>query len=136
MRPLGIICALLATVSLVVALFVHRQTKAVAVPSTPAPVTRVSGKDWLYEVNFPIHNPAVLERLIQCESKGLNVSRTDSSGQMYSGVLQFNSATWKEMEQRFDFHGDPRNPSEAIHMADMMISGGLIGRWTCARSLD
>ena len=39
------------------------------------------------------------------------------------------------MEARFNFHGDPKNPAEAIHMADMMISHGLIGRWGCAHSL-
>jgi hypothetical protein len=32
------------------------------------------------------------------------------------------------MEQRFNFHGNPQNPPEAIHMADMMISSGPIGR--------
>jgi len=77
----------------------------------------------------------MIRRLIQCESKGLNISRADSSGHVYLGILQFNGATWSEMEQRFNFHGDPRNPPEAIHMADMMISSGMIGRWGCAHSL-
>ena len=26
-------------------------------------------------------------------------------------------------------------PGDAIHMADMMISGGYLGRWTCAHPL-
>ena len=51
------------------------------------------------------------------------------------GILQFNgTSTWNEMERRFNFYGDPKSPPDAIHMADMMISSGLIGRWTCARS--
>jgi hypothetical protein len=103
---------------------------------TTTPVAEVSGKNWHYDLSFPVHNSSTLERLIQCESQGQNISRTDSNGQMSRGILQFNgTSTWNEMEQRFNFHGDPRNPSDAIHMADMMISSGLIGRWACARSL-
>ena len=109
----------------------------VMVPHPKAtPVAEVSGKNWHYDLNFPVHNPSTLGRLIQCESQGQNISRTDSNGQMSRGILQFNgTSTWNEMEQRFNFYGDPRNPPDAIHMADMMISSGLIGRWGCARSL-
>ena len=117
----------LAVASLIV-VTVHRP-KAI-------PVAEVSGKNWHYDLSFPVYNSSTLGRLIQCESQGLNISRTDSNGQMSWGILQFNgSSTWNEMEQRFNFYGDPRNPPDAIHMADMMISSGLIGRWTCARSL-
>jgi len=117
----------LAIASLIVVI-VHRP-KAI-------PVAEVSGKNWHYDLSFPVYNSSTLERLIQCESQGLNISRTDSNGQMSWGILQFNgTSTWNEMEQRFNFYGDPRNPPDAIHMADMMISSGLIGRWACARSL-
>jgi hypothetical protein len=34
--------------------------------------------------------------------------------------------------RRFDYQGSPMIPGSAIHMADMMISGGFLGRWTCA----
>jgi len=113
-----------------------RPARIISVPRKAIPVAEVSGKNWHYDLSFPVYNSSILERLIQCESQGLNISRTDSNGRMSWGILQFNgTSTWKEMERRFDFHGDPRNPQEAIHMADMMISSGLIGRWACARSL-
>jgi hypothetical protein len=130
----GILCALLVIASLIVVLG-HRPTKVISVPSKAVPVAVVSGKNWRYELSFPVYNSATLRRLIQCESQGLNISITDSKGQRYMGILQFDGTTWHEMEQRFHFYGDPSNPPEAIHMADMMISSGLIGRWTCARSL-
>jgi hypothetical protein len=148
----GIICALLA-IALLIFLLGHRQTEVMSDPSkvvsvpdkavstpgkpipTPAPVAVISGRNWRYELDFPVRNSATLRKLIQCESKGLNISHTDSNGKAYLGILQFDRATWNAMEARFNFHGDPKNPAEAIHMADMMISGGLIGRWGCARSL-
>jgi hypothetical protein len=123
-----------AIASLIVVI-VHR-TRVIPVPSKAIPVAEVSGKNWHYDLSFPVYNSSTLERLIQCESQGRNISRTDSNGQMSWGILQFNgTSTWNEMEQRFNFYGDPRNPPDAIHMADMMISRGLIGRWACARSL-
>lgn len=131
---LGILCALFLIASLIVVLG-GRPTKIISVPSKALPVAVVSGKNWRYELSFPVYNSATLRRLIQCESQGLNISSTDSNGQRYMGILQFDGATWHEMEERFKFYGDPRNPPEAIHMADMMISSGLAGRWTCARSL-
>jgi hypothetical protein len=52
------------------------------------------------------------------------------------GILQFNgTSTWAAMQQRFDFYGSPMMPADAIRMADLMISNGLIGHWTCARIL-
>jgi hypothetical protein len=149
----GIISALLA-IALLIFVLGHRQTEVVSdfgkvvqvsgkaagppgkpVPA-PAPVAVISGKNWRYELDFPVRNSATLRKLIQCESKGRNISHTDSNGRTYLGILQFDRATWNAMEARFNFHGDPTNPAEAIHMADMMISGGLIGRWGCARSLE
>ena|SRR5579859_4378782 len=130
----GIVCALLVIASLIVVL-VRRPTDIISVPNKALPVAVVSGRNWRYELSFPVYNSTTLVRLIQCESQGLNVSSTDSDGQRYMGILQFDGTTWHEMEQRFNFYGDPRNPPEAIHMADMMISSGLAGRWTCARSL-
>ena len=115
---------------------IHRPVKVVSVSGKPMPVAEVSGKNWRYDLGFPVHNLSAVESLIQCESQGQNISRVDSNGQISRGILQFNGvSTWNEMEQRFNFYGDPGNPPEAIHMADMMISSGLVGRWTCARSL-
>jgi hypothetical protein len=130
----GALCALLGIAALV-AVLRHRPAKVASVPGEAAPLGKVSGKNWRYELSFPVYNSSKLGSLIQCESQGLNISSIDSQGQMHQGILQFDGRTWNEMEQRFDFHGDPRNPAEAIHMADMMISSGLIARWTCARSL-
>ena len=110
--------------------------QAALAPSGFIPIAQIAGANWSYDLNFPVHNPLIIQKLIECESQGLNIARPDSNGQMSWGILQFNgTSTWQEMERRFHFYGDPRNPPEAIHMADMMISNGLIGRWTCARSL-
>ncbi len=115
---------------------IHRPVEVISVSGKPIPVAEVSGKNWRYDLSFPVYNLSTVERLIQCESQGQNISRVDSNGQISRGILQFNgTSTWNEMEQRFNFYGDPGNPPEAIHMADMMISNGLVGRWTCARSL-
>lgn len=58
------------------------------------------------------------------------------NGRQSDGILQFNrdkshllgSGTWADMEKRFDFRGSPIVPDDAIHMADLMISAGLIER--------
>jgi hypothetical protein len=114
----------------------YRPHQAALAPSGLIPIAQIAGATWSYDLNFPVHNPSIIQKLIECESQGLNIARPDSNGQMSWGILQFNgTSTWQEMERRFHFYGDPTNPPEAIHMADMMISNGLIGRWTCARSL-
>ena len=105
--------------------------------------TVISGKGWAYTVPFEVQNSSTIERLIQCESQGVNISRPDSNGRESDGILQFNrapsdvlgSGTWSDMEHSFDFYGSPIVPADAIHMADIMISNGLVSRWTCARIL-
>lgn len=125
----------LAIASLIVVM-VHHRVELISVPGAATPIAEVSGKNWRYDLSFPVRNLSTVEQLIQCESQGQNISRIDSNGQVSRGILQFNgTSTWNEMEHRFDFYGDPRNPTAAIHMADMMISSGLVGRWACARSL-
>lgn len=120
---------------LLIVVMVHRPVRVISAPKN-MPVAEVLGKNWRYDLSFPVHNLSIVEQLIQCESQGQNISRVDSNGQLSRGILQFNGvSTWNEMEHRFDFYGDPGNPPEAIHMADMMISNGFVGRWTCARSL-
>ena len=123
-------------IATLILVMVHHRAEVLSVPGGAIPVAQVAGKNWRYDLSFPVHNPSTIEQLIQCESQGQNISRMDSNGQLSQGILQFNgTSTWNEMEHRFDFYGDPRNPTAAIHMADMMISDGLVGRWTCARSL-
>jgi hypothetical protein len=87
-------------------------------------------------VPFPIQYPQTIEKLIQCESQGVNIARPDSNRKISWGILQFNgTSTWQEMERRFEYLGSPMIPGDAIHMADMMISGGFLRRWTCAHIL-
>jgi len=127
---------LYVAIALLVVVVVHRRVQVMSAPGRTMPVAELSGKNWRYDLSFPVRNLSTVEQLIQCESQGQNISRVDSNGQVSRGILQFNgTSTWNEMEHRFDFYGDPRNPTAAIHMADMMISDGLVGRWTCARSL-
>jgi hypothetical protein len=113
---------------------------AISAPQTPVQ-SEISGSNWHYDVPFPVEHIVDINKLIQCESQGVNVSRPDSNGLISDGILQFNrgpsdvlgSGTWTDMEQRFGFYGSPIVPQDAIRMADMMIGAGLIGRWTCAR---
>jgi hypothetical protein len=87
-----------------------------------------------YTVPFQVKNTQDIEKLIQCESQGVNIARPDSNRKISWGVLQFNgTSTWQEAEKQFDFYGSPMIPGDAVHMADMMISNGELGRWTCAR---
>jgi hypothetical protein len=137
-RALLVVCLLLSLLSW--AATIHEPDKTVPLPANAAsisgPIARIAGKNWGYNLAFPVYNAATIARLIECESQGLNIARPDSNGQMSWGILQFNgTSTWEEMERRFHFYGDPLNPSEAIHMADMMISNGLLGRWSCSHTL-
>jgi hypothetical protein len=105
-------------------------------PTKPiiASPTTLQGPGWAYTVPFPVENSSTIEKLIQCESQGVNISRPDSNHKISWGVLQFNgTSTWDEAEKQFNFYGSPIIPADAIHMADMMISDGELGRWTCAR---
>jgi hypothetical protein len=103
----------------------------------PFPVTVLQGSNWAYFVPFPVKNKEIIEKLISCESQGINEGRPDPNGSINWGILQFNgSSTWQEMEARFNLHGSPMIPADAIRMADAMISGGFVGRWTCAHLLD
>jgi len=97
------------------------------------PSTLISGPNWRYLVPFQIKNTSTIEKLIQCESEGANIAHKDSNGLISWGILQFNgTSTWAEMATRFNLHGSPLIPADAIRMADAMISDGFLGRWTCA----
>lgn len=138
-RRIGVRGFLLLALFFIICIWIlsFRHPEPIALPNLPpGTIARIAGKKWAYDLVFPVNNAATIARLIQCESQGLNVARPDSNGQMSWGVLQFNgTSTWREMEHRFHFYGDPRNPQEAIHMADVMISNGLLGRWSCAHTL-
>jgi hypothetical protein len=87
-------------------------------------------------VTGAVKNSGIIEKLIQCESQGVNIARPDSNGLISWGVLQFNgTSTWQGMEQRFGYYGSPMLSGDAIHMADLMISGRFLDRWMCARIL-
>jgi hypothetical protein len=124
---------ILAPITLVARSFIPASTSYVR-PLASGPSVTLSGKNWAYTVPFPVKNGAAIQKLIQCESGGRNVSRPDSNHVVSWGILQFNgTSTWAEMERRFQFQGSPVIPADAIHMADMMIDAGFISRWTCAR---
>jgi hypothetical protein len=111
---------------------------SVKYPVSPVktPQTVISGDSWAYTVPFVVHNPEKIEALVSCESQGVNITRMDSNGLYSNGVAQFNgTSTWAMMERKFDFYGSPDIPGDAIHMMDMAIDGGLIGRWSCAHIL-
>jgi hypothetical protein len=97
----------------------------------------------VYTVPGTVKNVAIIEKLIQCESQGVNISRPDSNNLVSDGILQFNrgpsdilgSGTWGDMSIRFHITGSPIIPADAIRMADAMISAGFLQRWSCARIL-
>lgn len=108
----------------------------------PMPLaTFVSGPQWAYEVPFAVQNKAIIEKLIQCESGGVNISRPDSDGIMSDGILQFHrgpadtlaGGTWEDFSQASGITGSPRDPADAIRMTDWAISHGLGPHWTCWR---
>jgi hypothetical protein len=101
-----------------------------------ASFTYLQGSNWTYSVPFLVKNKEVIEKLISCESQGLNVASLAPSVGINWGILQFHGiSTWREMESRFSLRGSPMVPADAIKMADAMISGGFLGRWACAHLL-
>jgi hypothetical protein len=86
-----------------------------------------------------VANLETIEKLIQCESQGANVSRLDSNGRISDGILQFNrgplntlvSSTWATFSEASGITGDPRIPADAIRMTDWAINHGLGPHWTC-----
>jgi hypothetical protein len=107
---------------------------------TPAE-TVISGPRWSFVVPFAVTNKKDIERLIECESGGRNISAPDTDGIISDGVLQFHrgpadtlsSSTWEDFSRASGLSGSPRNPAEAIRMTDWAISHGLGPRWTCWR---
>jgi hypothetical protein len=103
--------------------------------------TIISGPRWAYIVPFAVKNKATIEKLIQCESRGMNISRPDSDGIMSDGILQFHRgptdtlarSTWEDFSQASGIQGSPKDPADAIRMTDWAISHGLGPHWTCWR---
>jgi hypothetical protein len=116
-------------------------------PGEPAiipPIPRetfISGPQWSYTVPFAVKNKATIEKLIQCESRGMNISRPDADGIMSDGILQFHrgptgsmgGGTWEDFSRASGITGSPKNPADAIRMTDWAISHGLGPRWACWR---
>ena len=109
-----------------------------------APIPRetlISGPQWSYTVPFAVRNKTTIEKLIQCESRGMNMSRPDDDGIMSDGILQFHrgskdsmaGGTWEDFSRASGITGSPKNPADAIRMTDWAISHGLGPRWACWR---
>ena len=102
-------------------------------PQTPV-LSVIRGSNWAYTVPFEVKHPAIIQKLIQCESQGVNISKPDSDGIVSAGILQFHAdGTWQDMERLSGFRGSPLIPSDAIFLADWMIGHGFLRRWSCAR---
>ncbi len=116
-------------------------TAAYSVQHHPPSNTVISGHGWAYTVPFAVHNAPTIEKLIQCESGGVNVSRRDSDGIYSDGILQFHrgpqdtmqSSTWQSFSQASGITGSPIIPADAIRMTDWAIDHGLLRHWTCAK---
>lgn len=104
--------------------------------------TVLAGPGWTFTVPFPVDNKRDIEDLIACESGGQNVSLPDSDGITSDGILQFHrgpddtmsGSTWEDFSKASGLTGSPRNPTDAIRMADWAISHDLGPRWTCWRN--
>jgi len=111
---------------------------AVAPSSIPVE-TFLVGPRWGFSVPFPVKNKTMIEKLIQCESGGRNISRPDSDGVISDGILQFHrgpadtyaGGTWEDFSRSSGITGSPREPADAIRMTDWAISHGLGPHWTC-----
>jgi hypothetical protein len=136
---LGLFLAL-PLVTLVQTLWARTNEYSVA-RQAPVDKTVLSGPRWAYAVPFAVTNKTGIERLIECESGGRNVSEPDSDGIISDGVLQFHrgpadtlsDSTWEDFSRASGLTGSPRDPVEAIRMTDWAISHGLGPRWTCWR---
>jgi hypothetical protein len=103
--------------------------------------TVISGAQWSYTVPFAVKNKASIEKLIECESRGMNISRPDDDGITSDGILQFHrgptdsmaGGTWKDFSRASGITGSPKNPADAIRMTDWAISHGFGPRWACWR---
>jgi len=88
--------------------------------------TVISGPQWSYTVPFAVRNKSTIEKLIQCESRGMNISRPDDDGVMSDGILQFHrgptdsmaGGTWEDFSRASGITGSPKNPADAIRMTD------------------
>lgn len=112
-----------------------------ALPPTIPLETFISGPRWAYAVPFDVKNKVAIEKLIQCESRGMNISRPDTDGIMSDGILQFHrgptdtmaGGTWEDFSRMSGIAGSPKNPADAIRMTDWAISQGLGNHWSCWR---
>lgn len=129
-------CLLFALISAVLFSTAHYSIQPLKTPQTV-----ISGQSWAYTVPFPVHNTSDIEKLIQCESQGVNIARPDSDGILSVGILQFHlgpddsmqSSTWQAFSKASGIAGSPLIPADAIRMADWAIDHGLLDHWSCAR---
>jgi hypothetical protein len=129
-------CLLIAAI---LAVFTQPAHYAIQPPNPPQTV--ISGHGWAYTVPFQVKNVADIEKLIQCESQGVNITRPDSDGRLSIGILQYHlgplnteqSSTWESFSKASGLKGSPAIPADAIRMTDWAISNGLGPHWTCWR---
>ncbi len=103
--------------------------------------TFLVGPRWGFSVPFEVKHKATIEKLIQCESGGRNISVPDSDGLISDGILQFHrgpadtysGGTWEDFSRASGITGSPRNPADAIRMTDWAIGHGLGPHWSCWR---
>ena len=138
-KPFYLLFLFLPFVTLIQTVLARPGERAVAPEISSATV--ISGPQWSYTVPFSVRNKATIEKLIQCESRGMNISRPDADGIMSDGILQFHrgptdtmaGGTWEDFSQASGITGSPNNPADAIRMTDWAISQGLGPHWACWR---
>lgn len=138
-QPFYLLLLLLPLVTLIQTVLARSDARAVA--PRVAMETVISGPRWAFTVPFSVRNKTTIEKLIQCESGGMNVSVPDTDGITSDGILQFHRGpadtmargTWEDFARASGITGSPRNPADAIRMTDWAISHGLGPHWGCWR---
>jgi hypothetical protein len=138
-KPIYLLFLFLPFVTLIQTVLARPGVRSV-IPQMPLE-TVVSGPQWTYTVPFAVKNKATIEKLIDCESRGRNVSRPDDDGIMSDGILQYHRGpadtldrgTWEDFSRASGIKGSPKDPADAIRMTDWAISHGLGPHWTCWR---
>lgn len=72
-----------------------------------------------------------IERLIDCESGGQNLTILDSNHRYSHGLLQFQTDTWNQMSRESGITGSPLIADDARRMADWAIDHNRGPAWTC-----
>ena len=77
----------------------------------------------------------IVDRLIQCESGGKNITIIDSNGLESRGILQYQDKTWEWFSKLSGITGKPTNDEDAKKMTRWAVKNGYGENWTCWKKI-